>query len=125
MQTRDQRYALKSFGKIDRVKNDGKEYEKEYGALALNFPVMVLQSGLAQASGFILAKDRRGQRKYLDDLAAVLDEGDGETFHGKIIQSSLDEYQRLTRHVLEAAGWLKRYAQGHLGAKTTDMEHQQ
>ncbi|MDR1646986.1 MAG: type III-B CRISPR module-associated protein Cmr5 [Zoogloeaceae bacterium] len=118
MQTRSQQYACKAFDKVDIVK--GTSSEKEYGALALNFPVMVLQSGLAQASGFILAKKRDGQLRYLNDLADVLDQNNGEVFHQQIIASSLGDYQRLTRHALEAAGWFKRYAQGHLNAKTTD-----
>ncbi|GHU35365.1 hypothetical protein AGMMS50256_30440 [Betaproteobacteria bacterium] len=116
MQTRTQQYALKAIDKIDAIKNalneSEEEVRKDYGDLALNFPVMVLQSGLAQTSGFVLAKKRAGQLRYLNDLADVLGETDAENFHKKIIATQLGEYQRLTRHTLDAAGWLKRYVQG-------------
>ncbi len=52
----------------------------------------------------------------------LLGEGQGKAFHGKIIDSNLADYQHLTRRTLDAAGWFKRYAQGLLGAKTTDGE---
>ncbi|MFZ4538548.1 type III-B CRISPR module-associated protein Cmr5 [Propionivibrio sp.] len=143
MQTRSQQYAKAAYPRVDAIKN--KPEEKKYGALALNFPVMVLQSGLAQATGFVLAKGKYEHLKYLDDLAAVLGEGHGtafqgkiidsnpaeqlealklrcKAFHGKIIDSNLTDYQHLTRRTLDAAGWFKRYAQGILGAKTTDGE---
>jgi CRISPR-associated protein Cmr5 len=119
MQTRSQQYACAAFDKVDHVK--GSSDEKEYGALALKFPVMVLQSGLAQASGFILAKKKERQLRYLNDLADVLGQSDGDAFHKKVIKSSLADYQRLTRHTLDAAGWFKRYAQGHLDVEITDV----
>lgn len=120
MQTRSQRYAKAAYAKVDSIK--GRPEAKKYGALALNFPVLVLQSGLAQATGFVLAKQKDEHLKYLDDLAAVLGEANGQALHGKVIATDLAEYQHLTRRTLDAAGWFKRYAQGVLGAKTTDGE---
>jgi len=126
METRNQKHARAAYDKVKAV--EGQPVEKKYGALALNFPVMVLQSGLAQATGFLLAKgkndkDKNEHLRYLDDLAAVLGEGDGKGFHAKIIASELGTYQHLTRRTLDAAGWFKRYAQGILKAEPTDGEN--
>lgn len=121
METRNQKHARAAYDKVKAV--EGQPVEKKYGALALNFPVMVLQSGLAQATGFLLAKDKEEHLRYLDDLASVLGEGDGKGFHAKIIASELATYQHLTRRTLDAAGWFKRYAQGILKAEPTDGEN--
>lgn len=118
METRTQRYAKAAYAKVATVQNQA--VEKKYGALALNFPVMVLQGGLAQATGFLLAKAKEEHTAYLNDLAAVLQEGDGKTFHEKIIRSDVVTYQRLTRSTLDAAAWMKRYAQGLLKADPTE-----
>lgn len=120
MQTRSQRYAKAAYAKVDAVKDSS--MAKKYGALALNFPVMVLQSGLAQATGFVLAKKNDEHLRYLDDLAESIGEGHGPAFHKTIIASDLADYQHLTRRTLDAAGWFKRYAQGLLGAEATDGE---
>ena len=121
METRNQKHARAAYDKVTAV--EGQPVEKKYGALALNFPVMVLQSGLAQATGFLLAKGKDEHLRYLADLAAVLGEGNGQTFHQKIIASALEDYQLLTRRTLDAAGWFKRYAQGILKAEPADGEN--
>ena len=142
MQTRSQRYALQSYKKISRIKApseaDHKSADfkvpnpKDYGALALNFPVMVLQSGLVQATGFLLAKAKPHHLQFLDDLASVLAEvgtvqldkaqAPRDAFHQKIVASDLATYQYLTRCTLEASSWFKRYAQAELKASATDGE---
>lgn len=117
---RTQDYARRAFKKIEaQVDREDKTKAKEYGQWALKFPTLMLQAGLAQASGFLLAKK---QTEYLVDLADLVAEGlaEGPTadeFHQRIIDSDLAAYQRLTRRTLEAAGWLKRYAQAVLKAE--------
>jgi CRISPR-associated protein Cmr5 len=92
METRNQRYARAAYDQVTAI--EGQPVEKKYGALALNFPVMVLQSGLAQATGFLLAKGKKEKDeknkqeekaknehlRYLDDLAAVLEKATGRAF---------------------------------------------
>lgn len=118
METRTQKYAKAAYPLVEA--RQGQPMEKKYGALALSFPVMVLQSGLAQATGFLIAKHKDHMSAYLNDLAAVLGEDDGQQFHAKAIASHLTDYQHLTRRTLDAAGWFKRYAQGLLDAEATD-----
>ncbi len=98
---------------------------KKYGALAHKLPGMILENGLAQATGFLLAKGNPEHRALLEDLRVVLlasettTAADGCGLHQEIIDSNLDRTLILTRRSLEAGGWLKRYAQGVLGIDAT------
>lgn len=117
METRDQKYAKNAFPKVKAQKNA--TIEKGYRTIALNFPVMVLQSGLAQAIGFLVAKSdsENEYAVYLNDLASILVKTDGKALHATIIASKLADYQHLTRQVLEVSAWLKRYTQSLLTKK--------
>ena len=86
---------------------------------------MILENGLAQATGFLLAKGRPEHCALLDDLSAVLHaagaiiEPDGQAFHETVIASDLEQTIRLTRRTLEASAWIKRYVQGILRVDAT------
>lgn len=60
---RSQKYAQRAFGLIQKVKDSNKQV-KEYRTLVLNFPTMILQSGLAQAIGFLQAKGKEDTCSY-------------------------------------------------------------
>ncbi len=100
-------------------------YKKKYGALAHKLPNMILNNGLAQATGFLLAKDESEHCALLDDLNCVLraantsDADNGQSLHQQVIESDLRQALLLTRRSLEASGWLKRYVQGVLGVNAT------
>ena len=106
--------------------------KKKYGALAHKLPSMILANGLAQATGFLLAKGKselaKGKSEHIDllnDLNAVLcaagatTTSDGTKLHQTVIESKLNQTMLLTRRSLEASGWLKRYVQGVLGVDAT------
>ena len=99
--------------------------KKKYGALAHGLPGMILENGLAQATGFLLAKGKVEHLALLSDLHAVLRTSgattadDGQGLHETIIDSDLQQTLHLTRRSLEASGWLKRYAQGVLRVSAT------
>lgn len=115
-------------------------FKKEYGALAHKFPGTILQNGLAQATGFLLAKgaatDKLGRLKdpehyaLLDDLLALLrtlgasHAMDRTQLHEQIIAADLATTLLLTRRALEASSWMKRYVQGALGINTTGDENE-
>ena len=86
---------------------------------------MILQNGLVQATGFLVAKDKCEHRSLLDDLNTVLKEAgavhtaDGTALHTLAIQSDLPEIMNLTRRSLEASGWIKCYVQGMLKMDAT------
>ena len=109
---RSQKYAQRSFGLIQKVKDDNKQV-KEYRTLALNFPTMILQSGLAQAIGFLQAKGKEEHLLLLAHIAELLGENK-DSLHKKILEADLSHYQLLTRQAIEAASGLKRYTQALL-----------
>ncbi len=109
----------------------GARNKKQYGALAHKLPGMILQNGLAQATGFLLAKGKDSNEHHhalLTDLHTVLHGAGattattGEGLHQEIIAAGLAQTLQLTRRSLEASGWLKRYAQGVLGVDATGKQ---
>jgi CRISPR-associated protein Cmr5 len=114
METRDQQFAKAAFPMVKKQENAATE--KGYRTLALNFPVMILQSGLTQATGFLLAKSGAEHTAYLNNLAEILGQNNGLQLHKSVIDSNLVQYQQLTRKALEASAWLKRYTQALLKA---------
>jgi CRISPR-associated protein, Cmr5 family len=126
--TRSQRYAQRALERLMTYKKENAGNEKilsEYKARADGFPVMVMQAGLAQALGFMLAKgqgDTNAYGCYLDDLALVLlgkhghARGEaGRNLHKEVIEADLTRYRRMTRDILMVAGWFKRFGQAYLG----------
>jgi CRISPR-associated protein Cmr5 len=112
-----------------RVIARGEEAFKEsYGSLAYRLPGMILQNGLAQATGFLLAKAKEEHRAILADLTDVMRKGgatraaDGKALHQAVIGADLEQTLRLTRAALEASGWIKRYVQGALGVEAGAAE---
>ena len=99
--------------------------KKKYGALAHKLPSMILTNGLAQATGFLLAKGECEHCALLSDLNTVLratetsTEDDGPALHQQIIDSNLSQTLILTRRSLEASGWIKRYVQGVMRVNAT------
>lgn len=115
--------ASAAYERVDARRDD--QGKKEYGALAHKLPGMILQNGLAQATGFLLAKNKYEHRSLLDDLNAVLREAGavsttgGSALHDLVIRSDLAGTMNLTRRALEASGWIKRYVQGVLRLDAT------
>ncbi|MFA9203504.1 MAG: type III-B CRISPR module-associated protein Cmr5 [Flavobacteriales bacterium] len=126
MQTRTQKFALRAYPLVEKQSNnqqgndvESKKLASKYRTLALTFPNMILQSGLSQATGFLLAKGKDEHMAYLNDLARVMADGlaDGASLHQHTINSQVGEYQQLTRRALDASAWLKRYTQALLKAE--------
>lgn len=111
LQTNSQKMAQKAYERIQ-----GRRPNREFTSFTREFPSLVHSCGLAQAVAFARAK-KKHQSDYLEDLAAVL------AAAGHSGMSSIDEleraareqpmtaYVRLSRHALQAAGWLKRYVE--------------
>jgi CRISPR-associated protein Cmr5 len=131
MKNRSQLYATEALACIEKIQGEEK-LRDEYKSRADSFPVMVMQAGLAQGLGFLLAKGKgengNGYGRYLNDLAAVLKAsgacgaGSGEALQKHVLGASLAEYQLLTREALAAAGWLKRFAQACIKKNGTEGE---
>ena len=102
IRTKEQQMAQAAFGCVEG-RNSGFE---DYSSFALAFPSLVHSCGLAQALAFAQAK---GRTDYLSDLENVLGEGEGLCTRSR--ETELMEYTRLSRRVLMAASWIKRYCQ--------------
>lgn len=111
MQTRSQCYAAQIFVQVSRV---GEEERKKYGSLAHRLPVLIRSAGLAQALAFVRAKGGPAGERLLADLAAAVGQADLER---RSRCADLLEYMRLTRDVLAALVWYKRFAQSVLGVE--------
>ena len=113
MQIRTQKYAEIAYPLVEAIQ--GNEIEAKYRTLALNFPTMILQSGLAQAIGFLMAKNEAHHIQLLQHLAKLLGYQDNtEQLHEDVRQFDITKYQLLTRKAIEASSWLKRYTQALL-----------
>lgn len=112
LQTRDQKLANHAVECVEKT-----HVNKEYRTVALGFPAMVMQAGLAQALGFLVAKNKDHHKHFLEDIQHVVKECGNPLLRDKhllqqaAITCSLNDYRRLTRDVLDAAVWLKRFVQ--------------
>lgn len=123
MKPRSQKVATAAFERISERKIDKTDTSK-YATLVHKLPAMILQNGLAQTTGFLLAKNEAHHKALLEDLTLIfkkidadfkdITDKDDKAFHALIIGSDLYKIMRMTREALEIAGWLRRYVQGIL-----------
>ena len=105
LRTKEQKMAQAAFGCVSKI---AKSEFDEYNSFALSFPSLVHSCGLAQALAFAQAKQKQG---YIKDLETVL-EGIEQSGICKLSrEADLTNYTRMSRHVLMASTWIKRYCQ--------------
>lgn len=109
MEIRTHKYAEAAFPLVEKMKKD--PFEAKYRTLALNFPTMIMQSGLAQAIGFLMAKGKDEHKIIFQHIQTILKK---PNLHDDILKSNIQQYQILTRQALDATAWLKRYTQALL-----------
>lgn len=108
--TRRQLYAQRALAAVS-ARVDGKAFKSknaaEYRSFALSFPALVHQCGLAQAVSFADAK------KHVDYTADIADTIGItlDTLKTNSREAGALEYMHLTGQVMQAAEWLKRYAE--------------
>lgn len=120
MKTRDQEYASVAVKKVSAVKENLNEDDcNRYGAMAHQLPILIRSAGLAQALAFLETRDTHGHQQLLNDLAATV--GLSGTLVQKARTLPLNEYMHLTRQVMAALLWYKRFAQSILDIKTSDV----
>lgn len=125
---RSQKFARAAFEQVLSRSESRETQKKEYLSFTRSFPTMIHTSGLSQALAFAMAKGtKQPEKRYvIDDLCRVLHAaghgwlpGDGEINGAALAQraradTDAVEYMRLTRHSLQAASWIKRYAEALL-----------
>nr|WP_321500822.1 type III-B CRISPR module-associated protein Cmr5 [uncultured Dethiosulfovibrio sp.] len=113
--TREQRFAQRAFKAVsDRIEgfggSDRDKKLKEYKSFVRSFPALIQSCGLAQALAFAISK-KHGD--VVEDLMATLDhQGNSEDFQESVRNFQLRDYMRKSREAMDAAGWVKRYADG-------------
>ena len=121
MQTRQQERAEKAYRCVSG-KMSSKD-EDEYLRLAKSFPALVHTCGLVQAIAYVHAKDNKARtgEAYLDHLSGVMviDLLENTTLEDKSRKADMTEYQFLSLEAIEAATWLKRYAEALLDSKSS------
>ncbi|MCE3199215.1 type III-B CRISPR module-associated protein Cmr5 [Paenibacillus sonchi] len=113
-------YAEKAMQSIRSVEADPDCNNKDYGRLCLLFPSMVQVNGLRLTVAFFQSKGKSQKtlhQRYLQDLAATVDSTTWET---GLRTNDMMDYRDLTRHVLQAAVWFKRYAEAILKVEAAD-----
>lgn len=117
--TRSQKLAQAAFSNANARHNSMKEKDfNEYISFAKKFPALMHTCGLAQAVAFALAKK---ESDYINDLSALLNAGgysnisSASALLNQTQTLQLGEYLRLSRDTINAASWLKRYAEAVAG----------
>ncbi|WP_339066377.1 type III-B CRISPR module-associated protein Cmr5 [Teredinibacter turnerae] len=117
-QTRQQQFSQRAYQQVaDRLQQE-KDIQ-EYKSFAKRFPTLIHTCGLAQSLSFAQAK---GKDAYLADLAAVANmtsEG-SNAIDSQARTAGLAEYMRLTRLLLSAANWLKRFSEALIPDQAED-----
>ena len=109
MEIRTHKYAEKAFPLVQKMQKN--TCEAKYRTLVLNFPTMIMQSGLAQSIGFLMAKGKDEHKTILEHIQKILER---PNLYEDILKSNIQQYQILTRQALDATSWLKRYTQALL-----------
>lgn len=112
--TREQQRAKSAFEQVSRHQSQPKEWRDQYGGMAHKLPVLVRQAGLAQALAFVDSRGKEAHRALLEDLAQTVGLSKAKLLEQSRQAEQLGEYLRLTREVLAAAQWYKRFAQSVL-----------
>ncbi len=111
-QTNSQKMSQAAYERIQ-----ARHPNQEFFNFAREFPSLIHSCGLAQAVAFAKAKKCE---TYLSDLTEVLKAAGHPQLTDlvkTVSQSEMDvtTYIRLSRHALQAAGWIKRYVEAAQG----------
>ena len=114
MQVRSKKYAENAYPLVSGIKNQQDVPESKYRTPALSLPTMIMQSGLAQSVGFLMANSEKEHAMLLKHLAGLLGFSDVQKLHAEVLAADIVKYQILTHNAIEASSWLKRYTQALL-----------
>lgn len=120
MQTLDQRYADVIRQQVLVIK-DQPDYKK-YGSMAHKLPILIHTAGLLQALEFVNSRgeNEKIQKQLLEDLAVTIGQHNTTTLLTTVRGANLSAYMRLTRHILGALLWYKRFAQSILEVEASE-----
>lgn len=128
MKSTQQHYAKTAYEGVMEAAKEGTSsaFACQYGQLCHQFPSLVLTNGLRLAVAFFQAKGRKQGNKnayqlYLQHMGQAV--GSGFPEDQNCIPGRNAEYLHLSRKVLSASVWFKRYAEAVLKVEQeADME---
>lgn len=106
----------------DMCRQRGKSNQKKYGTMAHKLPVLVRTAGLVQAVAFVQTRGSEAQKELLSHLAETLGYEGVNTFAADARTHNLQDYMLLTRRVLAALLWYKRFAESILDVLSSDED---
>lgn len=123
MTTRQQQMALSAYDRVTVVKAQSADYQQKYGTMAHKLPLLIHTAGLAQALAFVESRNEEPHTQLLQHLAETIDHAG--IHHGRELATrsraaELDEYMLLTRRVLAALVWYKRFVESILKIEMRD-----
>lgn len=116
MKTLEQEFAGEIYKRVEAFGEkygEGHSARKKYGSMAHKLPILVHTAGLAQTLAFVETRGDEPQT-LLKHLAEVTGNGDAQNLLRISREADLQEYVYLTRKVLLASKWFKRFAQSVL-----------
>ena len=117
MQTLDQQYAASAYDLVLPIRK--REEYRKYGAMAHKLPILIHTAGLVQALEFVNSRGKPIQQDLLEHLAITIGLENKTNLLQTVKGASLNEYIRLTRQILTALLWYKRFAQSVLDVDVT------
>lgn len=115
MRTNDQEYSVQIFAQVTRMSTEEEAARDKYGSMAHRLPVLIRTAGLAQALGFVQSRGTPEQQQLIQDISEVV--GVSNICEGSR-EAELGEYMRLTRDVMAALVWYKRFAESVLDVQS-------
>lgn len=125
MKSRSQTIATEAMSRVQAVQAEYPDKEskprKEYGSMAHKLPMLIRTAGLSQALAFVRARGKEMHIRLLNDVAHSAGKADGSNLQEAAHDAeNLADYMILTRDVLNALLWYKRFAESVLDVKATD-----
>jgi len=120
MFTREQHRAQDAYGQVTARRTYPRAERDKYGSMAHKLPALIRSAGLALALEFVESRDEDAHHSLLDDVAHTVAHPDRASLLAASRGSPLPEYTRLTREVLAACVWYKRFAESVLGVKSAE-----
>jgi len=120
MQTRDQEYAVDAYKRVSKIKEADRT---SYGSMAHKLPILIRRAGLAQALSFVESRGSEAQKQLLEDLGATVRRGGNLANAAR--SAELADYMLLTKQVMDALLWYKRFAQSVLGVDVSDATREE
>ncbi|WP_420632379.1 type III-B CRISPR module-associated protein Cmr5 [Candidatus Leptofilum sp.] len=120
MQTIQQQLAKQAHTHIQTITQTDRQ---KYATMAHKLPILIRSAGLIQALGFVQARGSHPQTLLLDHVALAIQVGgitDGDSLVNESRNAPLEQYIFLTKRVMMALLWYKRFVESEFGISARD-----